>query len=136
LGEGETAAYTDTGMWASKAIKEAKLFGTVNVLASSKDANYTFIPKEYAVPGDAQYFHVTSNNTIYGTQLQEFPVSTVPLVCDMSSDIFSRPVDVSKFGLIYAGAQKNMGVAGTTLVIIRDDLLGKVKRKIPSMLDY
>ncbi len=136
LGEGETAAYLDTGVWANKAIKEAKLFGNVNVVASSKDANYTFIPKDYAVPADAQYFHVTSNNTIYGTQLQAFPASPVPLVADMSSDIFSRPVDVSKFGLIYAGAQKNMGVAGATVVVIREDWMGKGKRKIPSMLDY
>jgi phosphoserine aminotransferase len=136
LGEGETAAYLDTGVWANKAIKEAKLFGNVNVVASSKDANYTFIPKDYNVPADAQYFHVTSNNTIYGTQLQKFPESPVPLVADMSSDIFSRPVDVSKFGLIYAGAQKNMGIAGATLVIIREDWMGKGKRKLPSMLDY
>ena len=136
LDEGETAAYLDTGTWANKALKEAKLFGNVKVVASSKESNYAFIPKDYAVPADARYFHVTSNNTIFGTQLQAFPDSPVPLVADMSSDIFSRPVDVSKFGLIYAGAQKNMGIAGTTLVIVRDDLLGKVKRKIPSMLDY
>lgn len=136
LGEGETAAYANTGVWADKAIKEARLFGNVDVVASSKDANYTFIPKDYAIPADAQYFHVTSNNTIYGTQLQTFPESPVPLVADMSSDIFSRPIDVSKFGLIYAGAQKNMGIAGATLVIIREDWLGKGKRKLPSMLDY
>jgi phosphoserine aminotransferase len=136
LDDGDTAAYTDTGMWANKAIKEAKLFGNVKVVASSKDANYTFIPKDYAIPADAKYFHVTSNNTIFGTQMQAFPASPVPLVSDMSSDIFSRPVDVSKFGLIYAGAQKNMGIAGATLVIVRKDLLGKVKRKLPSMLDY
>lgn len=136
LGEGETAAYLDTGAWANKAIKEAKLFGNVKVVGSSKESNYTFIPKDYEVPADAQYFHVTSNNTIYGTQLQEFPASPVPLVADMSSDIFSRPVDVSKFGLIYAGAQKNMGIAGTTVVIVREDWMGKGKRKLPSMLDY
>lgn len=136
LDEGETAAYLDTGVWANKALKEAKLFGNVKVVASSKEQNYTFIPKQYEVPADAKYFHVTSNNTIYGTQLQAFPDSPVPLVSDMSSDIFSRPVDVSKFGLIYAGSQKNMGIAGTTLVIIREDLMGKVKRKLPSMLDY
>ena len=136
LDEGETAAYLDTGVWANKALKEAKLFGNVKVVASSKEQNYTFIPKQYEVPADAKYFHVTSNNTIYGTQLQGFPHSPVPLVSDMSSDIFSRPVDVSKFGLIYAGSQKNMGIAGTTLVIIRDDLMGKAKRKLPSMLDY
>lgn len=136
LDEGETAAYTDTGTWANKAIKEAKLFGNVKVLASSKDSNYNFIPKGYEIPKDAKYFHVTSNNTIFGTQMQSFPDSPVPLVADMSSDIFSRPLDVSKFGLIYAGAQKNMGIAGTTLVIMREDLIGKAKRKIPAMLDY
>ena len=136
LDEGETAAYLDTGTWANKALKEAKLFGNVKVVASSKEANYSFIPKTYDIPGDARYFHVTSNNTIFGTQMQSFPDSPIPMVADMSSDIFSRPVDVSKFGLIYAGAQKNMGIAGTTLVIVRDDLLGKVKRKIPSMMDY
>ncbi len=136
LGDTETAAYVNTGVWADKAIKEAKLFGNVNVVASSKDANYTFIPKDYTIPSDAQYLHLTSNNTIYGTQLQDFPASPVPLVCDMSSDIFSRPVDVSKFGMIYAGAQKNMGIAGTTLVIIREDWIGLGKRKLPSMLDY
>lgn len=136
LGEQETAAYVDSGVWANKAIKEAKLFGNVNVLASGKDANYSFIPKGYAIPADAKYLHLTSNNTIYGTQLQEFPESPVPLVCDMSSDIFSRPVDVSKFGVIYAGAQKNMGIAGATLVIIRKDWIGKAPRKLPSMLDY
>ncbi len=136
LGENETAAYTDTGTWASKAIKEAKLFGNVNVVASSKEANYNFIPKGYSVPEDAKYLHVTSNNTIFGTQLQEFPESPVPLISDMSSDIFSRPVDVRKFGLIYAGAQKNMGIAGATLVIIRKDWIGKAPRKLPSMLDY
>lgn len=136
LDENESAAYLDTGMWAAKAIKDAKLFGNVKVVASSKDQNYTFIPKEYSIPSDAKYFHVTSNNTIFGTQLQEFPRSPVPLVADMSSDIFSRPVDVSKFGLIYAGAQKNMGIAGATLVIIREDWVGKGKRKLPSMLDY
>jgi len=136
LDEGETAAYLDSGMWASKAIKDAKLFGNVKVVASSKEQNYTFIPKQYEIPADAKYFHVTSNNTIFGTQLQKFPASPVPLVSDMSSDIFSRPVDVSKFGLIYAGAQKNMGIAGATLVIVRDDWIGKAKRKLPAMLDY
>lgn len=131
-----TAAYLDTGMWASKAIKEAKLLGNVNVVASSKDANYTFIPKEYAVPTDSSYFHITSNNTIYGTEMHEFPKTPVPRVADMSSDIFSRPVKVSDFDLIYAGAQKNIGPAGVTLVVVKDDLLGKSGRKIPSMLDY
>ncbi len=136
LDENETAAYADTGTWANKAIKEAKLFGNVKVLTSSKDANYNFIPKDYTIPSDVRYFHVTSNNTLFGTQMQTFPDSPVPLIADMSSDIFSRPVDVSKFGLIYAGAQKNMGIAGATLVIVKDELLGKIKRKIPSMLDY
>lgn len=132
----ETAAYLDTGTWANKALKEAKMFGNVKVVASSKDANYNYIPKSYEIPGDARYFHVTSNNTIFGTQMRSFPDSPIPLVADMSSDIFSRPVDVSKFGLIYAGAQKNMGIAGTTLVIVKDEILGKVSRNIPSMLDY
>jgi phosphoserine aminotransferase len=136
LGSSQTAAYLDTGIWASKAIKEAKIFGNVNVVASSKDINYTSIPKKYTVPEDSAYFHVTSNNTIYGTQLQEFPKSPVPLVSDMSSDIFSRSFNVSDFSLIYAGAQKNIGPAGVTLVIVKNDILGKIDRKIPSMLDY
>ncbi len=136
LEKNQKAAYVDSGVWASKALKEAKNFGEVAVLASSKDANYTFIPKDYAIPADASYLHITSNNTIYGTQLQTFPQSPIPLVCDMSSDIFSRPIDVSNFGIIYAGAQKNMGPAGTTLVIVKDELLGKVSHKIPSMLNY
>ncbi len=136
LDENETAAYLDTGTWANKALKEAKLFGNVKVVASSKESNYNFIPKAYDIPKDARYFHVTSNNTIFGTQMQSFPDSPIPLIADMSSDILSRPVDVSKFGLIYAGSQKNMGIAGTTVVIVKDELLGKVKRKIPSMLDY
>lgn len=136
LEKNQKAAYVDSGVWASKALKEAKNFGEVAVLASSKDANYTFIPKDYAIPADASYLHIPSNNTIYGTQLQTFPQSPIPLVCDMSSDIFSRPIDVSNFGIIYAGAQKNMGPAGTTLVIVKDELLGKVSHKIPSMLNY
>lgn len=136
LGANDSASYLDTGVWANKAIKEAKLFGNVNVVASSKDDNYTHIPKKYVVPSDAKYFHITSNNTIYGTQLHTFPTSKVPLVCDMSSDIFSRDFDANQFDLIYAGAQKNMGPAGVTLVIVKNDLLGKVDRKIPSMLDY
>jgi len=136
LDQDATAAYLDTGTWATKAIKEAKAFGNVKVVASSKESNYTFIPKQYDVPKDAVYLHVTSNNTIFGTQMQRFPAVDMPLVADMSSDIFSRPVDVAKFGLIYAGAQKNMGIAGTTLVIVRDDMLGKVKRSLPTMLDY
>jgi len=136
LGDGQTAAYLDTGVWANKAIKEAKLFGNVNVVASSKESNYTYIPKDYSIPQDAVYFHCTSNNTIYGTEMHEFPQSPVPVVCDMSSDIFSRTVNVADFDLIYAGAQKNMGPAGVTLVIVKDELLGKIDRKIPSMLDY
>lgn len=130
------AAYLDTGSWSTKAIKEARLFGEVEVLASSKNKNYTYIPKDYSVPTDATYLHYTSNNTIFGTQFQQLPQADVPLVCDMSSDIFSRPVDVSRFAVIYAGAQKNLGPAGTTLVIVNKDLLGKVEREIPTMLDY
>lgn len=136
LDEGQTAAYVNTGVWAKKAIKEAKLFGNVNVIASSEDQNFNYIPKGWTVPSDAAYLHITSNNTIYGTQYQELPSAHVPVICDMSSDIFSRPVDVSKFDMIYAGAQKNMGPAGVTLVIVKDSILGKVKRAIPSMLDY
>jgi phosphoserine aminotransferase len=130
------AAYLNSGSWASKAIKEAKLFGEVVEVASSKDSNYTFIPKDYTVPSDADYFHVTTNNTIFGTELKKDLDVKVPLVADMSSDILSRPVDVSKYSLIYAGAQKNLGPAGATLVIIKNDILGKVQRPIPSMLNY
>lgn len=136
LNEGETAAYIDSGVWANKAIKEAKLFGNIEVIASSKEQNYTFIPKNGKVSKDAKYLHITSNNTIYGTQWAKFPKSSAPLVCDMSSDFLSRPFDVKPFGLIYAGAQKNLGPAGTTVVIVREDLLGTVERKLPSMLDY
>lgn len=136
LNPDETAAYTDTGTWANKAIKEAKGFGNVQVLASSKEQNYNFIPKGYKIPKDVKYLHLTSNNTIFGTQLHKFPKSPVPLVCDMSSDFLSRPFDPSQFGLIYAGAQKNLGPAGTTVVIVRENLLGTVKRHLPSMLDY
>lgn len=136
LKDGEKAAYVDTGTWASKAIKEAKIFGNVEVLASSKETNYDFIPKDYSVPSDAAYLHLTSNNTIFGTQLQQFPSSPVPIVCDMSSDMFSRPFDPEPFGLIYAGAQKNLGPAGVTLVIVRKDLIGCSGRKLPSMFDY
>jgi phosphoserine aminotransferase len=136
LDESDTAHYVDTGSWSSKAIKEAKLFGSVNVLASSKEDNFSYIPKGYQVPEEGAYLHLTSNNTIFGTQIQEFPDSPLPIVCDMSSDIFSRPVDIHQFGLIYAGAQKNMGPAGTTLVIVNEELLGKVQRTIPTMLDY
>ncbi len=136
LNEDETACYVDTGAWSTKAIKEAKLFGNVNVLASSKDSNFSNVPKNYTVPADAKYLHLTSNNTIFGTQQHWWPETDVPFVCDMSSDIFSRPIDVKRFGMIYAGAQKNLGPAGTTLVIIRKDMLGKVARTIPTMLDY
>ena len=130
------AAYLDTGTWASKAIKEAKLFGEVAVVASSKDKNYTYIPKDYLVPEDADYFHITTNNTIYGTELREDPSVKVRLVADMSSDIFSRQVDVSKYDVIYAGAQKNLAPAGVTLIIVRTDALGNVDRPIPTMLNY
>lgn len=130
------AAYLDTGTWANKAIKEAKLFGDVEVVASSKEANYTFIPKDYTIPTDADYFHITTNNTIYGTELREELDSPIPMVADMSSDIFSRPVDVSKYDIIYAGAQKNLAPAGVTLVIVKESALGHVNRVIPTMLDY
>ncbi|WP_037314067.1 3-phosphoserine/phosphohydroxythreonine transaminase [Salegentibacter sp. Hel_I_6] len=130
------AAYLNTGTWSSKAIKEAKLFGEVSEVASSKDKNFNYIPKNYKIPSDIDYFHCTSNNTIFGTQIKDFPEVDAPLVCDMSSDIFSRELDFSKFDLIYAGAQKNMGPAGTTLVVIKEDILGKVEREIPSMLSY
>jgi len=130
------AAYLDTGSWASKAIKEARFFGEVNVVASSKDTTYSFIPRGYTVPADADYFHITTNNTIYGTEIKEDLDCPVNLVADMSSDIFSRPMDVSRYALIYGGAQKNLAPAGVTFVIIRDDILGKVDRAIPTMLDY
>jgi len=130
------AAYLNTGTWASKALKEAKLFGEIVEVASSKDQNFNYIPKNYTIPGDIDYFHCTSNNTIFGTQMFDFPNIDAPIVCDMSSDIFSRQIDFSKFDLIYAGAQKNMGPAGATLVVIKNDILGKVSRPIPSMLNY
>lgn len=130
------ASYLDTGTWASKAIKEAKLFGEVEVVASSKDKNYSYIPKDYKVSPDSEYFHITTNNTIYGTELHKIPEVAVPLVADMSSDIFSCPVDVSKYDAIYAGAQKNLAPAGVTIVIVRKDALGKMERPMPSMLDY
>jgi phosphoserine aminotransferase len=136
LPEGKKAAYVDTGVWSTKAIKEANLLGQIDVIASSKDQNYNYIPKGYAISGDYQYLHLTSNNTIYGTQYQSFPDSPVPIVCDMSSDIFSKPLPVEKFGLIYAGAQKNLGPAGVTLVIVKKDMLGKINRTLPSMLRY
>lgn len=130
------AVYLDTGTWSSKAIKEVKKLGDVTVVASSKDKDYSYIPKGYTIDNEADYFHCTSNNTIRGTQMKTFPKTTIPLVCDMSSDIFSRVLDFSQFDLIYAGAQKNMGPAGTTLVVVKTELLGKTGRDIPSMLDY
>jgi phosphoserine aminotransferase len=130
------AAYLNTGTWASKALKEAKLFGEVVEVASSKESLFNYIPKDYTVPADADYFHITTNNTIYGTEIRKDIDSPVPLVADMSSDIFSRPVDVSKYGLIYGGAQKNLAPAGVAFVVVKEDLLGKVTRPIPTMLDY
>lgn len=136
LNENETAAYADTGVWSTKAIKEAKLFGKVNVVCSSKERNYNFIPKDFTVPEDSAYFHVTSNNTIYGTQWHEFPKVKMPVIADMSSDILSRKIDFNSFGLIFAGAQKNMGAAGTNLVVINKNILGKLNRPIPAIMDY
>jgi phosphoserine aminotransferase len=136
LKEGGKSAYLNTGAWAKKAISEAKSFGQVEVLGDSSDKNYNYIPKGYTITNDVDYFHCTSNNTIYGTQIKEFPSCPTLMVCDMSSDIFSRKIDVSKFDLIYAGAQKNMGPAGTTLVIVKDEILGNTGRNIPTMLDY
>lgn len=130
------AGYLNTGTWSEKSIKEAKLFGEIVEVGSSKDENFNYIPKGYAIPEDIDYLHLTSNNTIFGTQIKKFPSIKAPLVCDMSSDIFSRQLDFSQFDLIYAGAQKNMGPAGTTLVVVKEDVLGKVSRQIPSMLDY
>lgn len=130
------AAYLQTGTWATNAIKEARLFGDVDVVASSEDANFSYIPKGYTVPNDVDYFHYTSNNTIYGTEMRYDPDVNVPLVSDMSSDIFSRPVDISKYDVIYAGAQKNLAPAGVTIVIVKEDALGKVSRAIPTMLNY
>jgi len=130
------AAYVNTGVWASKAIKEAQIIGNTKVIASSDDKKFNYIPRNYQAPTDADYLHVTSNNTIYGTQMKNFPASNIPVVCDMSSDIFSRKLDCKMFDVIYAGAQKNMGPAGCTLVIVKEGILGKTGRKIPSMLDY
>ncbi len=134
--ENGKAAYFDTGTWSAKALKEAQAFGTVDIVASSKDKNYNYIPKDFTISADTDYVHFTSNNTIYGTQFKEFPKTDALLVCDMSSDIFSRKLDFSKFDLIYAGAQKNMGPAGATLVVVKDEILGKNNRKIPTMLNY
>lgn len=136
LDSGEKAAYVDTGAWSKKAIKEARRCGDIDVVASSGDKNYSYIPKDIPVPDGAKYVHITTNNTIFGTQFQEIPDFGVPIVADMSSDIFSRPVDVSRYDVIYAGAQKNLGPAGCTLVIVREGALGKVSRELPSMLDY
>jgi phosphoserine aminotransferase len=139
LGENDLAAYTDTGVWASKAIKEAKLFGHVEVVCSSKNENYSQLPKQFTVPKTARYLHITSNNTIYGTQWQDMSIfydAGVPLVADMSSDILSRDLDFNRFDVIYAGAQKNVGAAGVTLAIVNKHMLGRVQRNIPTMLDY
>ena len=136
LNDNQTCAYLDCGVWGSKAIKEAKNFGTVQVVASSKDKNYTYIPKGYKIPGDAVYFHYTTNNTIEGTEMFSIPDTNVPLVADMSSDILSREMDFNQFALIYAGAQKNIGATGVNMVVVRRDILGKVNRKIPGMMDY
>ncbi len=136
LKEEETAGFFDTGAWSAKAIKETKLFGKVDIIASSKAANYNYIPREYTMPEGLKYVHITSNNTIFGTQFTEWPETEAPLVADMSSDIFSRRIPLERFGIIYAGAQKNLGPAGVTLVIVKKDLLGTVKRALPSMLDY
>lgn len=136
LGQNESAGYLDTGSWSSKAIKEAKAFGHVDVVASSKDKNYSYIPKGYQISDQHNYLHITSNNTIFGTEIFHLPETSIPIIADMSSNIFSRPIDVNRFSCIYAGAQKNMGPAGVTLVIIRKDVLGKVDRVIPSMLKY
>ena len=129
-------AYLNTGTWSTKAIKEAKILGEVVEVASSADANFNYIPKEYSIPSDADYLHITTNNTIFGTQIKNIPDTDTVLVSDSSSDIFSRELDFSKFGILYAGAQKNMGPAGTTLIVVREDVLGKVTHSIPSMLDY
>jgi phosphoserine aminotransferase len=136
LDEKATASYLDCGIWGTKAIKEAKHFGQVQVVASSKDKNYTYIPKAYTIPEDAAYFHYTTNNTVEGTQMHAIPETSVPLVADMSSDILSRSMDFNRFSLIYAGAQKNIGAAGVNLVIVDKNILGKTSRKLPSMMDY
>jgi len=130
------AAYVESGVWANKALKEAKYFGNVEVIATAKEDNFKHIPKDFEVPTDAAYLHLTSNNTIYGTQLHQFPKSPIPVICDMSSDIFSRVINVADFGLIYAGAQKNMGAAGTNLLVVNKNILGKLKRPIPAIMDY
>ena len=131
-----SAAYLNTGTWSKKAIFEAKKFGEIEIVGDSSHKNFNYIPKDFKISDSHDYFHCTSNNTIYGSQIKTFPKCNVPVVCDMSSDIFSRKIDVNKFGLIYAGAQKNLGPAGATLVIVKDEILGKSERDIPSMLDY
>ena len=136
LDKNETASYADTGVWSTKGIKEARLFGNVDVVCTSKESNYNFIPKDFAVSNQSVYFHITTNNTIYGTQWQQIPKVSMPVIADMSSDIFSREMDFNSFGLIFAGAQKNMGAAGTNLVVVNKNILGKIKRPIPAIMDY
>jgi len=136
LNEQETAAYMDCGIWGSKAIKEARIFGNVAVVASSKDKNYTYIPRQFEIPSNAKYLHYTTNNTVEGTQMHFVPETDVPLVADMSSDILSRVIDFNRFSLIYAGAQKNIGATGVNMVVVKKDILGKVNRKLPTMMDY
>ncbi len=136
LANNETAGYVDTGTWSAKAIKEAERFGAIKKLASSKEDNYTYVPKGFDIPSDLKYLHITSNNTVFGTQFRQLPDTKVPIIADMSSEIFSRPVDMSRYDLIYAGAQKNLGPAGVTLVVVRKGITGKVKREIPTMLNY
>ncbi len=136
LDDGETAAYCNNGIWGNKAAKEAALFGNVQVVADSGDKAHTYIGKQFTLPANARYLHITTNNTVEGTQWHQYPVTDAPLVADMSSDIFSRPVDFKRFSLIYAGAQKNMGAAGVNLVVIKKEILGKVKRRIPTIMDY
>jgi phosphoserine aminotransferase len=136
LNENQTAAYLDCGVWGSKAIKEARLFGNVEIVATSKDKNYAYIPKGFKIPSDAAYFHYTTNNTIEGTEMFSIPETNIPLVADMSSDILSHELDFNRFALIYAGAQKNIGAAGVNMVVVRKDILGKVNRKLPGMMDY
>jgi phosphoserine aminotransferase len=136
LNENQTAAYLDCGTWGTKAIKEARVFGKVDIVASSKDKNYTYIPKGYKIPVDAAYFHYTTNNTIEGTEMFSIPETNIPLVADMSSDILSHEMDFNRFALIYAGAQKNIGAAGVNMVVVKKDILGKVNRKLPGMMDY
>ena len=136
LNENETAAYTETGVWSDKAIKEAKLFGNVEIVCSSRESNFSFIPKDFTVPNNAKYFHITTNNTIHGTQWQKIPEVNIPVVADMSSDILSRVIDFNSFDVIYAGAQKNIGAAGVNLVVVNKNILGKVNRPIPTIMDY